>query len=117
MSVSPKALRVWLLALSVVAAVGACLSLVFGWAIMLDTEFKVIPSVDAAVRQDAVEMRVIAWVAIALFILMLGAGTVGGWIAYRRGRFRRAIGFSLLAGVPILLCFSSFALIYFQRNP
>jgi hypothetical protein len=104
-----KGLRWWLLFLTVVAVVVFGLVLMFGWAVNLDTMYDLSPVKDAAVRQDAIEKRIVFWVGITLFGLFLAAGVIGGWRASLRQKNRLAFRLSLLAAVPIVICMVLFA--------
>jgi hypothetical protein len=59
------------------------------------------PRGDPLVRQDAIGFRLFAWGGVAVFILMMCIGLIGSWSAYRRRRLRPALGWSLLAAVPM----------------
>jgi hypothetical protein len=104
-----KGLRWWLLVLTVVAVVVFGLALLFGWAVNLDTMYDLTPVKDPAVRQDALEKRIIFWVGITIFGLLLASGVVGAWRARARQNNRLAFRLSLLAAVPIVLCIVLFA--------
>ena len=110
---SPRSngLRWWLILLSIAVFFFIVFGLLFGWAINMDTKYDLNLNADALVRQDAVGMRIFAWSGIALFVLMLVGGVIGGWVNFRRRRNRLSFGLSLLAAVPIF--FSSAAFIYF----
>jgi hypothetical protein len=102
-------LRWWLLFLTVVAVVVFGLVLLFGWAVNLDTMYDLSPVKDPAVRQDAIEKRIVFWVGITIFGLLLASGVVGGWRARARQNNSLAFRLSLLAAVPIVLCIVLFA--------
>jgi len=110
--VSPAAsrgIRRWLLVLTVLAVFVFGLVLLFGWAVNLDTMYDLSPVKDPAVRQDAIEQRIVFWAAITAFGLFLAGGVIGGWRALRRQNNRLAFRLSLLAAVPIVLCVALFA--------
>jgi len=98
----------WLILLSMAAIVFAGLAGIFGWLINMDTLIEMNPNGDPLVRQDALGMRVFFWTGVACYILLLTAGVVGAWIAYRRRRNRMSFGLSLLAAVPIALVIAVF---------
>ena len=104
-----KGLRWWLILLTVVAVVVFGLVLLFGWAVNLDTMYDLSPVKDPAVRQDAIEKRIVFWVGITIFGLFLAAGVIGGWRARLRQNNQLAFRLSLLAAVPIVLCIVLFA--------
>jgi hypothetical protein len=112
-----KALRAWLAALSFMAPVVACGSVIMGWLVLMDTQIEMNPHGDPLVRQDALGFRIFAWGGINLVILLLAAGTFGGWSAYRHGRGRRSFGLSLLATVPILLIAAGILSVYLAKKP
>jgi uncharacterized SAM-binding protein YcdF (DUF218 family) len=93
-----KALRRWLATLSFLALAVTCGAMVMGLLVM-------------------VGFRLFAWAGISILILLLAAGTVGAWVAYRKGRNRSSFELSLLAAVPILLLMVGVASIYFGKNP
>lgn len=43
------------------------------------------------------------WIAGGVYVLLLIAGMVGGWIAFRKGRNRLSFGLSLMTALPIFL--------------
>ena len=104
-----RGLRWWLVFLTVLALVVFGLTLLFGWAVNLDTMYDLSPVKDAVVRQDAIEKRIVFWAGITLFGLFLAAGVIGGWRASLRRNNRLAFRLSLLAAVPIVLCIALFA--------
>lgn len=104
-----KGLRWWLLFLTVVAVVVFGLVLLFGWAVNLDTMYDLSPVKDPDVRQDAIEKRIVLWVGITIFGLLLASGVIGGWRASLRQNNRLAFRVSLLAAVPIVVCIALFA--------
>jgi hypothetical protein len=93
----------------VVAVIVFGLVLLFGWAVNLDTMYDLSPVKDPAVRQDAIEKRIVFWVGITIFGLFLAAGVIGGWRARLRQNNKLAFRLSLLAAVPIVLCIVLFA--------
>lgn len=104
-----KGLRGWLIFLTALAVIVFGLTLLFGWAVNLDTMYDLSPVKDPAVRQDAVEQRIVFWAGITIFGLLLAAGVIGGWRASLRQNNRLAFRLSLLAAVPMLLCVALFA--------
>jgi hypothetical protein len=104
-----RGLRWWLIFVSVAAVVVFGLVLLFGWAVNLDTMYDLSPVKDPAVRQDAIEQRIVFWIGITIFGLLLASGVVGSWRARARQNSRLAFRLSLLAAVPIALCVALFA--------
>ena len=104
-----RGLRRWLIFLTLLAIIVFGLTLLFGWAVNLDTMYDLSPLKDPAVRQDAVEQRIVFWAGITIFGLLLAAGVIGGWRASLRQNDRLAFRLSLLAAVPMILCVASFA--------
>ena len=105
---APSGLRWWLILLTLAALLGSLLAAVFGFLINMDTKIEMNPNGDPLVRQDAIGMRLFAWGGVAVFILLLGAGVLGGWSAFRRRRSRLALGWSLLAAVPMFVAAAAF---------
>jgi hypothetical protein len=101
-----RALRWWLIALSVVAVMMIGVFLLFGWAVNMDTMYDMSPR-DPVVRQDAIEKRIFFWVGITILSLLQAAAMVGGWVAFARRRAGRAFGLSLLVAVPAFLCLAT----------
>ncbi len=99
----PTGLRWWLILLTLAALLCGLAALGFGWAVNLDTELRVTPKADPAVRGDAIGLRIFAWGTIIVFTVLLILGVVGGWRAFRRGLSRRALGLSLVAAVPMFV--------------
>jgi hypothetical protein len=95
--------------LTIVAVVVFGLVLLFGWAVNLDTMYDLSPVKDPAVRQDAIEKRIVFWAGITIFGLFLAAGVIGGWRASLRQNNKLALRLSLLAAVPIVVCIALFA--------
>ena len=50
-----------------------------------------------------VNIMIGVWISGLVFVLLLIAGVVGGWIAYRKRRIGLSFGLSLLTAVPIFL--------------
>ena len=103
--------------LSLAALAVACGSVLMGMLVMMDTQIEMNPHGDPVVRQDAVGFRIFAWAGISVVILLLAAGTVGAWAAYRKGRNRLSFRLSLLAAAPILLLMIGIAFIYLGISP
>jgi uncharacterized BrkB/YihY/UPF0761 family membrane protein len=112
-----KGLRTWLILLTVVVILVALLGVIIGVLINMDTKIEMNPNGDPLVRQDAIEFRLFAWGSIALFLLLLTAGLVGGWIAYRRRRHRTSFLLSLLTAVPVLLVTAGFLFLALRGQP
>ena len=87
-----------------------------GLLVMMDTQIEMNPHGDPLVRQDAVGFRIFAWAGISVLILLLAAGTVGAWVAYRKGRNRLSFKLSLLAAAPVLLSIIGIAFIYLGNS-
>ena len=104
----PGQLFVWLILLTLAALMCTLLALIFGWLVNMDTLIEMNPHGDPLVRQDAMGMRMFTWSGVAVFMLLLAAGIVGGWVAYQRRRHRLSLGLSLLAGVPMFLAAALF---------
>jgi hypothetical protein len=101
----------------VAALAVACESVIMGLLVMMDTQIEMNPHGDPLVRQDALGFRLFAWGGVAVLILLLAAGTIGGWVAYRKGRSRRSFALSLLAAGPIVLLIIGVASIYLGKSP
>ena len=112
-----KALRRWLAVLSLAALAVACGAVFMGMLVMMDTQIEMNPHGDPLVRQDAVGFRTFAWAGISVLILLLSAGTVGAWAAYRKGRNRLSFKLSLMAAAPVLLLIIGIAFIYVGKGP
>jgi len=112
-----KALSRWLAVLSLAALAVACGAVLMGMLVMMDTQIEMNPHGDPLVRQDAVGFRISAWAGISVVILLLAAGTVGAWAAYRKGRNRLSFRLSLLAAAPIFLLMIGIAFIYLGISP
>ena len=112
MNAAANALRTWLILLTLAALLAGGLAVIFGLLINMETEIEMNPNGDAAVRQDAIGLRLFAWSAAAAFVFLLAAGVVGGWRARKRQRPLLAIGLSLIAAVPIFLAAAAF--LYFM---
>src|SRR5574340_277930 len=50
-----------------------------------------------------VNLMITVWVVGILYVLLLIAGVIGGWIAYRKRRIGLSLGLSMLTAVPIFL--------------
>jgi hypothetical protein len=105
---APSRLRWWLLLLTLAALFCSLLAAVFGFLINMDTKIEMNPNGDPLVRQDAIGMRLFAWGGVAVLTLLLGAGVFGCWSAFRRRRSRLALGWSLLAAVPMFVAAAAF---------
>jgi len=94
-------LRLWLIILTVivalafVAAVPAAFFAIFIGAFAADDP--------TAPADSAWNLMVTLWTVGVGFYVLLVAGVVGGWIAYRKRRNRLSFGLSLLAAAPIIL--------------
>ncbi len=115
-SSSPSGLRWWLILLTLAALLCALLAVVFGLLINMDTQIEMNPRGDPLLRQDAIGTRFFAWGGVVLFVALLGVGVLGGWAAYRRRRSRLALGWSLLAAVPMFLAAALFLFITFRSS-
>lgn len=94
--------RAWLILLTIIGA-GTCF-LTGGLALILgvislyfleDSEFG---------TSTFLTTQAILWPSFATMAALLLVGVGGGWRAFRKQRIRRAVGFSLLALLPIGLC-------------
>jgi len=103
------ALRWWLIAVTLAAALSVGLSLIFGWLINLDTQIEVSQTADSLVQANAAGFRAFAWIGIATFVVLMTSGVAGAWMAFRRGRSRLSFGISWLAAGPMLALVILFA--------
>jgi hypothetical protein len=81
----------------------ALLAVIFGLLVNMDTRIEMNPNGDPLVRREAIESRLVAWIAAGIFIVLLAAAVGAWWRAFRGGRGRRALGLSLIVAVPVLL--------------
>jgi uncharacterized BrkB/YihY/UPF0761 family membrane protein len=112
-----RSLLIWLILLTLAALLCGILAIVFGFLINMDTKIEMNPNGDPLVRQDAIGFRLIAWVGVAVFVLLLSVGVIGAWRERGRQRPQRAFGLSLLAAVPIFLAASAFTWILVSNGP
>ena len=94
-------LRLWLIILTVVVALAFVAAIP---AAMFATFMAAFAADDPNAPADSAwNLIVTLWAFGAGFYVLLVAGVVGGWIAYRKRRNRLSFGLSLLAAAPILL--------------
>jgi hypothetical protein len=71
---------------------------------MFGTYMSAFAADDPSAATDAAwNMMLAVWLIGIAYVLLLIAGVVGGWIAYRNRRIGVSLGLSLLAAVPIFL--------------
>jgi hypothetical protein len=81
--------------------------------IMFGTYMAAFAADDPSASPDAVwNIMVAVWIVGLVYVLMLIAGLVGGWIAFRKRRIGLSFGLSLLAAVPIFLIIAGFVALY-----
>jgi hypothetical protein len=94
-------LRLWLIILTVVVALAFVAAIP---AAFFATFMGAFAADDANAPADSAwNLMVTLWGFEAGFYVLLVAGVVGGWIAYRKRRNRLSFGLSLLAAAPIML--------------
>jgi hypothetical protein len=100
-SAATRRQRVWMIVVTILAVVGI-LAAVPG--VMFGTYMAAFAADDPSAPADAVwNFMVAVWIIGLVYVLLLIAGTVGGWIAYRKRRIGLSLGLSLLTAIPILL--------------
>jgi hypothetical protein len=93
--------RAWMIVVTILAVLGILASIP---GVAIGTFMAAFAADDPTASADAVwNLMVAVWLVGAAYVLLLIAGVVGGWIAYRRRRLRLSFGLSLLTVVPILL--------------
>ena len=94
-------LRLWLIVLSVIAAIAVAAAIPAAFLAMFMSAFAA--DDPNAPADSALNLLVtLGAVGVGFYVLQI-AGVVGGWTAYRRRRNRLAFGLSLMAAVPIVL--------------
>jgi hypothetical protein len=100
-------LRGWLIIVTILAVIGilaAIPSTLFG------TYMAAFAADDPSAPKDAVlNIMITVWVIAAGYLVLLVAGVLGGWIAYRKRRNRLSFGLSRLAVAPILVFVAAIA--------
>jgi hypothetical protein len=100
-SAATRRQRVWMIVVTVLAVLGI-VSAVPG--VMFGTYMAAFAADDPSASPDAVwNIMVAVWVIGIVYVLLLIAGVVGGWIAFRKRRIGLSFGLSLLTAVPIFL--------------
>ena len=94
-------LRLWLIILTVVVAVAFVAAIPAAFLAMFMGAFAA--DDPTAPADSAWNLMVTLWGLGVGFYVLLVAGVVGGWIAYRKRRNRLSFGLSLLAAAPIVL--------------
>jgi hypothetical protein len=93
--------RVWMIVVTILAVIGI-LAAVPG--VMFGTYMAAFAADDPKASTDAVwNFMLVVWSIGLVYVLLLIAGVVGGWIAYRKRRLGLSFGLSLLTAVPIFL--------------
>jgi hypothetical protein len=110
MTNSPNRLRAWLIAVTVLAVLGIIAAIpgtLFG------TYMAAFAADDPSASTDAVMNIMFAvWGAALCYVVLLVAGVIGSWLAFRKQRNRLAFGLSWLAAGPILLIVAAIAILF-----
>lgn len=96
-----KRLRTLLIIVTVIA--GVCIVAAIP-GVLFGTYMAAFAADDPSASTDAAwDLMLTVWGVGIGYVLLLAAGVIGGWIAYRKRRSRLSFGLSLLAAAPILL--------------
>ncbi len=102
--------RVWMIVVTILAVLGILASVP---GVLFGTYMAAFAADDPSASTDAVwNIMVAVWVVGILFVVLLIAGVVGGWIAYRKRRIGLSFGLSLLTAVPVFLVIASFVALF-----
>ncbi len=102
--------RAWMIVVTILAVLGIVASVP---GVMFGTYMAAFAADDPSASTDAVwNIMVAVWVVGILFVVLLIAGVVGGWIAYRKRRIGLSFGLSLLTAVPIFLIVAAFVALF-----
>ena len=97
---SPR-LRLWLIVVTVIAGIAVLAAVPAAFLAVFMTAFA---ADDPTAPADSALNLLATFGAVGVgFYLLLIAGVVGGWIAYRKRRSSLSFGLSLMAAVPIVL--------------
>ena len=109
-SAATRRQRVWMIAVTILAVLGI-VSAVPG--VMFGTYMAAFAADDPNAPADAVwNFMVVVWLIGLVYVLLLIAGVVGGWIAYRKRRIGLSFGLSLLTAVPIFLILAAIVAVF-----
>lgn len=96
-----RALRTWLIVVTIFSVFGFLAAVPAGF---FGTYMAAFAADDPnASGEDVIGFMVTVWAITVAYMLLILAGVVGSWIAYRRRKPRLSFGLSLLAAVPIVL--------------
>ena len=102
--------RVWMIIVTILAAIGL-IAAVPG--VMFGTYMAAFAADAPGTPADTVvNIMIGVWIAGLIYVVLLIAGVVGGWIAYRKRRIGLSFGLSLLAAVPIFLIVAGFVVLF-----
>ena len=109
-SAAARRQRVWMIAVTILAVLGI-VSAVPG--VMFGTYMSAFAADDPSAPPDAVwNIMVAVWLIGLVYVVLLIAGVVGGWIAYRKRRIGLSFGLSLLTAVPIFLILAAIVAVF-----
>ena len=109
-SAATRRQRVWMIVVTILAVLGI-LAAVPG--VMFGTYMAAFAADAPGTPADTVVNIMIAvWISGLVYVLLLIAGVVGGWIAYRKRRTGLSFGLSLLAAVPIFLIIAGIVVLF-----
>ncbi|HET6846540.1 MAG TPA: hypothetical protein VFH29_06870, partial [Anaerolineales bacterium] len=102
--------KIWMIILTILTVIGI-LAAVPG--VMFGTYMAAFAADAPGTPADSVvNLMIGVWVVGFVYVLLLIAGVVGGWIAYRKRRIGLSLGLSLLAAVPMFLIVAGFIALF-----